>query len=134
MKKYIVAFFALLCVSMAGVANAENYIGNLVIKVNGIAQPAKQTTVIVTKQSRSASLNISDFSFLGYKGMNINLDCQWSKPTLNTPTLTVTPPTIESILGKFEVKQFTGSLDDTACTINLMIYAPNVRQLSLIHI
>lgn len=128
MKKIIVAFIAFVCVSMTGIMNAENYTGNLVVKVNGTAQPEKLTTVEVNKQSSTASLKISGFSFLGYTGMNIDLDCQWSKPTLSAPTLTVNPPTIEKILGKFEIKSFTGTLDDNACSIILKIYAPNVRQ------
>jgi len=128
MKKYIVAFFVFFCMGIAGVVNAENYAGNLVIKVNGVAQPVKQTTVQVIEGSNSAELNISGFSFLGYKGMNIDLDCQWAKPTLNAPVLTVNPPSIETILGKFEIKGFTGTLDDKSCSISLIIYAPNVRQ------
>lgn len=128
MKKYIIAFFAFVCMCMAGVVKAENYAGNMTIKVNGVAQPAKAVTVQVEKQSSTADLNISGFSFLGFTGMNINLDCQWSQPTLSSPVLTVNPPTIEAILGTFEVKKFTGTLDDNSCSIELMVYAPNVRQ------
>lgn len=128
MKRYIIAFFAFVCMCMAGVAKAEDYTGDMTIKVNGVAQPAKPVTVQVDKQNSTADLDISGFSFLGFTGMNINLKCQWAQPTLSSPVLTVNPPTIEAILGTFEVKDFKGNLDDTSCSIELMVYAPNVRQ------
>lgn len=115
--------------SIVSIAHAENYVGTLKVQVEGVDQPEQQSTVVVTKGVEVANLQINDFAILNYAKMNISLNCSWVNSQLGDPaTVTITPTLIAGLLGKLQIKEIKGELNDNNCTLNLIIYSPNLRQ------
>lgn len=130
MKKFIVTFLFFLLCSVSAVISAQSYTGLLTVYVNG-QEASKQSTVVVTKGTNTATLKIDDFKYASYSVMTITLDSAWnSNGSLTTPgTLTVAPPTMSFLLGKLEITDSNiGTLTDTGCALNLKIYSPTLKQ------
>lgn len=129
MKKILAIFFVLTCMNMVSVAQADNYSGTLNVQVEGSVQPSQQSTVVVTKGGNTANLQINNLSILNYVGLNISLNCAWLDSQLGEPAdITVTPSLIAALLGKLQINQIVGELNDNNCKLNLKVYSPNLRQ------
>ena len=131
MKKIIITFLFFLLCSVSAVISAQNYTGPLTVYVDGVAQSPLQSTVVVTKGNDDATLKISAFKISNYSAMTITLHSAWnSNGSLTTPaTLAVSPYTMSFVLGNLEITDSNiGTLNSTACTLDLKIYTPNLKQ------
>lgn len=115
---------------ICNLVKAEDYVGTLVIRVNGVEQFNQQSTVVATQSGTNAVLNINSFSFAGIPvKMNITLNCGCEGGVLTKPaTLTITPTLVATLLGQLELKDLQGTLDNGKCTLDMAIYSPKLNQ------
>lgn len=117
-------------VCICSLAKAGDYVGTLVIRVNGVEQFNQQSTIVATQSGANAVLNINSFSFAGIPvKMNITLNCGCEGGALTQPaTLSITPTLVATLLGQLELKDLQGTLDNGKCTLDMTVYSPKLNQ------
>lgn len=129
MKNILAICFLLICVNVFGSGTTTNYVGKLIVNVDGTETQYDQKTVAVTVDGDNVTLKIDAFSIGSYSGLNIDLGCSKNGSALTGPlSLTITPKLISVLLGTLTPTLNGGTLSDTTCTLDLSISASKLKQ------